>query len=169
MKMAELLADAFGRVHGVVHEVVDGCATEDLVARIDSEANSIAWLVWHLTRIQDDHIAGVAGVAQAYTSLGWAQRFAFPFDVSDTGYAHGPAQVAAVVTDGETLLGYHDAVYQNTLEFVGRLTDGDLDRIVDTNWDPPVTMGVRIVSVISDDLQHAGQAAYVRGILLDRS
>ena len=169
MTSAELLADAFGRVHEVVHEVVDGCSTEDLVVRLDGEANSIAWLVWHLTRVQDDHVAAVAGVEQAYTTKGWAQRFAFPFDVGDTGYSHGSAQVAAVVTDGETLLGYHDVVFDATLRFVRHVTEGDLDRIVDDNWDPPVTMGARLVSVIADDLQHAGQAAYVRGILLDRS
>jgi len=169
MTSAELLADAFGRVHEVVHEVVDGCTAEDLVARLDGEANSIAWLVWHLTRVQDDHVAAVAGGEQAYTAKGWAQRFAFPFDISDTGYSHGSAQVAAVVADGETLLGYHDAVFDATLRFVRHVTDGDLDRIVDDNWDPPVTMGARLVSVIADDLQHAGQAAYVRGILLDRS
>ena len=169
MTSAELLADAFGRVHEVVHEVVDGCTTEDLVVRIDREANSIAWLVWHLTRVQDDHVAAVAGVEQAYTASGWGQRFALPFDATDTGYSHGSAQVAAVVTDGETLLGYHDAVFDATLRFVRNVTDADLDRIVDDNWDPPVTMGARLVSVIADDLQHAGQAAYVRGILLDRS
>ena len=46
------------------------------------------------------------------------------------------------------------------------LTDADLPRVVDERWDPPVTLGVRLVSVISDCLQHAGQAAFVRGILL---
>jgi hypothetical protein len=37
--------------------------------------------------------------------------------------------------------------------------------VVDASWDPPVTLGVRLVSVISDDLQHAGQAAYLRGMI----
>lgn len=169
MTSAELLADAFGRVHGVVHEVVDGSSTEELAVRLEGEANSIAWLVWHLTRVQDDHIAGMAGVEQVYTSGGWAQRFGFPFDVGDIGYGQGSSQVAAVIADGETLIGYFDAVYEATLQFVAQLTDDDLDRVVDEHWDPPVTMGVRLVSVASDTLQHAGQAAYVRGIVLDRS
>jgi hypothetical protein len=36
---------------------------------------------------------------------------------------------------------------------------------VDDYWDPPVTLGVRLVSIISDDLQHVGQAAFIRGVI----
>jgi uncharacterized damage-inducible protein DinB len=165
MTSAELLADAFGRIRDTLHGVVGGLTPEELTVRLGGEANSIAWLVWHLTRIQDDHIAGVAGTDQVWTSSGWAQRFGLPFDVSDTGYSHDTEQVAAVTNDAVTLLGYHDAVHESTLRFLRQATDTDLDRIVDDRWDPPVTLGVRLVSVIADDLQHAGQAAYVRGVL----
>ena len=165
MTSAELLADTFGRIRAVVHQVVEGLTTEDLTSRLDPEANSIAWLVWHLTRVQDDHVADITGEEQVWTGLDWAQRFGLPFDVLDTGYGHGSRETALVVADAATLLGYHDAVCDSTLRFVGHLRDADLDRIVDEDWDPPVTMGVRLVSVVGDDLQHAGQAAYVRGIL----
>jgi hypothetical protein len=166
MTSAQLLADAFGRIQGVVHRVVGGLNQEQLAYRLDAEANSIAWLVWHLTRIQDDHIADAAGTSQVWTSRGWAERFALPFSVADTGYGHGAEQVAAVRIESPDLLtGYHDAVYEQTIDYVGALTDDDLSRIVDRAWDPPVTLGVRLVSVISDDLQHAGQAALVRGVI----
>lgn len=165
MTSAELLKDAFGRVRAVVHDVVEGMTPEEMATRLSATANSIAWLVWHLSRIQDDHVADIAGAEQVWTSLGWAERFGLPFDVWDTGYGHGPAEVAAVKADADLLIGYHDAVYDRTLRFLDTVTDADLDRVVDTNWDPPVTMGVRLVSVISDDLQHAGQAAFGRGLL----
>jgi uncharacterized damage-inducible protein DinB len=165
MTSADLLTDGFGRIHEIVEEVLEGLTTTELTSRLDGEANSIAWLVWHLTRVQDDHIADVAGTDQAWTSSGWAERFALPLEVSDIGYGHGPDQVAAVTADAELLGAYNDAVYDNTLQFVRHVTDADLDRVVDERWDPPVTLGVRLVSVIADDLQHAGQAAYVRGIL----
>ena len=166
MTSAELLVDAFGRIRGVVHRVVDGLTPEQLAFRVDPEANSMAWLVWHLTRIQDDHLADAAGAEQVWTSQGWAARFGLPFDPRDTGYGHRADEVAAVrVSSGELLVGYHDAVHQQTTRYVERLTDADLDRIVDRSWDPPVSLGVRLVSVIADDLQHAGQAAFVRGIL----
>ncbi|MEN3270895.1 DinB family protein, partial [Pseudonocardia sp.] len=77
MTSAELLTDAFGRIRQVVHSAADDLTAEQLAYRIDGTANSIAWLVWHLTRVQDDHIAGVAGIEQVYTSQGWADRFGF--------------------------------------------------------------------------------------------
>jgi len=166
MTSAELLVDAFGRIHEVVHEAVDGLTPEQLGARLDPDANSIAWLVWHLTRIQDDHVADVAGRDQVWTAAGWVERFNLPFDPHAHGYGHTSADVAAVqVESAELLTGYYDAVHDRTIEYVKGLRDADLDRIVDTRWDPPVTLGVRLVSVISDDLQHAGQAAFIRGIL----
>ncbi len=169
MTSAELLADAFGRIPEIVHRVVTGLTPEQLAYRVDPEANSIAWLVWHLTRIQDDHVADVAQVEQVWTAQGWADRFGLPFDPRDTGYGHRSSDIAAVqVASGDLLAGYHDAVHQQTIGYVERLADADLDRIVDRSWDPPVTLGVRLVSVIADDLQHAGQAAFVRGVLQRR-
>jgi Protein of unknown function (DUF664) len=168
MTSAELLVDAVGRIRGVVHRVVDGLTPEQLAFRVDPEANSIAWLVWHLTRIQDDHVAGVAGAEQVWTSQGWVERFGLPFDPRVTGYGHRADEVAAVRVAGELLVGYHDAVHEQTARYVERLGDADLARVVDRSWDPPVTLGVRLVSVIADGLQHAGQAAFVRGILQRR-
>jgi hypothetical protein len=165
MHSADLLADAFGRIREVVHAVVDGLTPEQLAFRVDARANSIAWLVWHLTRIQDDHVAGAVQTEQVWTSQGWAERFALPFGRLATGYGHRADQVAAVRAPGALLVGYHDAVHQQTTRYLLRLGDADLDRVVDRSWDPPVTLGVRLVSVVADDLQHAGQAAFVRGVL----
>jgi uncharacterized damage-inducible protein DinB len=170
MNIAELLADAFGRIHDTVHEAVDGLTPGQLAYRPDNGSNSIAWLVWHLTRIQDDHVADVAGTGQVWVSArsgtSWADRFGLPFAATATGYGHGTEAVAAVqVGSGELLTGYFDEVHQETLDYVAGLADADLDRVVDKAWDPPVTLGVRLVSVISDDLQHAGQAMYLRGII----
>jgi uncharacterized damage-inducible protein DinB len=165
----ELLSDAFGRIHDVVHRVIDGLTVDDLAKRVDDDANSIAWLLWHLTRVQDDHIAEVAGGEQLWTSDGWADRFGLPFSADETGYGQSSSDVGEVSgVSGELLAGYHDAVHERTIRFVEGLDDADLGRVVDTRWDPPVTLGVRLVSVISDDLQHAGQAAFVAGMLKRR-
>lgn len=169
MTSAQLLTDAFGRIREVVHRVVRGLGPDELAYRVDAKANSIAWLIWHLTRIQDDHVAEVAGAPQVWTNDGWAERYGLPFDPADTGYGHTSDEVGMVRVDsGELLTGYHDAVYEQTIGYVSTVTDDDLERIVDRSWDPPVTLGVRLVSVIADDLQHAGQAALVRGLLQGR-
>jgi Protein of unknown function (DUF664) len=166
MASADVLVDAFERIHGVVHQTVDGLTPPQLTARLSGTANSIAWLVWHLTRIQDDHIAGAAGLEQVWTSKGWNARFGLPFDDNETGYGMDGEQVEAVtVSSAELLTGYFDEVHQQTLGYVSRLADSELTRIVDDRWDPPVQLGVRLMSVISDDLQHAGQAAFVRGLV----
>jgi hypothetical protein len=166
MTSAELLVDAFGRIREVVHQVVDRLTAEQLAFRVDADANSIAWLVWHLTRIQDDHVADAALAEQVWTSRGWVERFGLPLDPLATGYGHRAAEVAAVhVESGELLVGYYDAVHQQTIRYVERLNDADLAHIVDRSWDPPVSLGVRLVSVIADNLQHAGQAAFLRGVV----
>ena len=165
MTSADLLVDAFGRIREIVHEVVTGLTPDQLAFRVDGDANSVAWLVWHLTRIQDDHIAGVAETEQIWTSSGWVERFGLPFHPQAHGYGHSSADVAAVRVSAELLIRYYDAVHERTIRFVAGLTDADLPRVVDDYWDPPVTLGVRLVSVISDNLQHAGQAAFIRGVI----
>lgn len=166
MTSTELLGDAFSRIREVVYEAADGLTPEQLAFRPGPGANSIGWLVWHLARVQDDYIAAAAGIEQAWTADGWAERFGLPLPVDATGYGHSSDDVAAVRVSSDSLLtGYYDAVHEQTARFVARLTDSDLAQVVDTRWDPPVTLAVRLISVISDDLQHAGQAAYIRGLI----
>lgn len=165
METRDLLADAFGRIREEVEAALDGLAASALTFRPDPEANPVAWLVWHLTRVQDDHVSEIAGREQAYLEDGWAERLGMPPDPHDTGYGHTREQVGAVRPGGtETLLAYHRAVAERTFAYLRTVDAGELDRIIDDRWDPPVSVGVRLVSVISDCLQHAGQANYVRGI-----
>ncbi|MFJ5105051.1 DinB family protein [Streptomyces sp. NPDC088554] len=162
----DLLVDAFCRIRDTVHEVTEGLSPEELAVRLDDGANSIAWLVWHLTRVQDNHLADAAGTDEVWIAQEWSQRYELPFSRFSTGYGHSPGDVAGVGgMPGELLVAYHDAVHEQTVKYLGTLTDADLDRVVDDAWTPAVTLGVRLVSVLSDDLQHAGQAAFVRGWL----
>jgi uncharacterized damage-inducible protein DinB len=168
MEINELLAELYGRIPDEIHAAVDGLDAEALATIPEPGANSVGWLVWHLTRVQDHHIAELLDEEQLWIVDGWAVRFGVEPDPHDTGYGHTPAQVAAFRPDGpQVLLDYYDAVAARTDAFIGGLTAADLDRVVDRRWDPPVTLGVRLVSVADDDIQHAGQAAYARG-LLDR-
>jgi hypothetical protein len=169
MTPAALLTDHFERIHELYADVVDGLTPEQAHERPGSSStgdgggNSITWLLWHAARIQDDHLAGLTGGEQAWAT--WRDRFGLPLDDWDHGYGHTSEQVDSVrVGDLSLLVDYQDAVHQQTLAYLGGLDDDELDRIVDENWDPPVTVGVRLVSVIGDMLQHLGQAAYVKGL-----
>ncbi|WP_199423082.1 mycothiol transferase [Actinotalea solisilvae] len=163
---AEVLTDAFGRVRDAVHAAVADLSTDDLARPPAPGANTVAWLVWHLTRVQDDHVADAFGGTQVWSDEGWAERLDLPLPRDATGYGARPEDVLAVRAPADLLLGYHDAVHARTVALVAGVGADDLARVVDASWDPPVTLAVRLVSVIEDDLQHAGQAAYVRGLLL---
>jgi hypothetical protein len=159
-----LLLDAFDRIRELVEPVGDD-APEVLTFRPTPEANTIAWLVWHLTRVQDSHIADLAGTAEVWTEGGWVDRFALDLDRSATGYGATPAEVAALdAAPADLLAGYHAEVRQVTVGYLRGVDADELGRIVDEDWDPPVTASARLVSVIGDCLQHLGQAAYLRGL-----
>ncbi|MCD9199428.1 mycothiol transferase [Aeromicrobium wangtongii] len=161
----DVIGDAFTRIGEGVLEVVDGLSPDDLARRITPDANPIGWLVWHLLRVQDDSVADVAGAEQVWHSAEWAQRFALPFEPDATGYGQSREDVSAVRVTADLLVGYARGVTEATHDFLRGVSDDDLDRVVDERWDPPVTLGVRLVSVIADDLKHLGQAEYAKGLL----
>jgi hypothetical protein len=165
MTSSDVLVDAFERIRDAVHPAVNALSLEELAFRPDPESNSIAWLAWHLTRVQDDRVAGLTGREQVWTANGWFDRFGLPLDPSDTGFGHDPATVAVVIADASSLLGYFEDVHSRTLEVLGSLSESDLARVLDATWDPPETVSSRLIAVVVDDLQHVGQAAYVRGIV----
>ncbi len=162
----DIVMDAFARVREAVPRVVDGLTTEELLWRPDPGSNSAAWLLWHLSRIQDDHISELADEEQVWFEQGWVGRFDLPYDPEAVGFGQSAADVAAFrLADPQLLVGYQEAVYNVTAGVVRTLSVEDLHRVVDDRWDPPVTAAVRIVSVIGDITQHLGQAAYVRGLV----
>jgi len=165
MTPGQLLTDALGRVAEGVPAVLDGLDADELAHRPTPDANPVGWLVWHLSRVYDDHVAAVSDQPQVYVEGGYADRFALPFEDGDIGYGHSSEQVAAVQAPAELLAEYAAAVHARMSPWVSALDPVDLDRVVDERWDPPVTLGVRLVSVVGDLTQHLGQAAYVRGLL----
>jgi uncharacterized damage-inducible protein DinB len=164
MDPRDLLVDSFGRIRERYVDVADDLDTETAHWRPEGTGNSIAWLLWHTARVQDDHVVGLSGGQQAWHD-GWSDRLGLPLDRDDIGYGHSSDEVDAVrVEQVEDLVEYHEAVHRLTLVYLDGLDADELDRIVDRNWDPPVTAGVRLVSLVGDCLQHLGQAAYVKGL-----
>jgi uncharacterized damage-inducible protein DinB len=166
MNVSELLNDAFGRLPELVDTAVTDLTPEQLRWAPAPGANPIGWLIWHLTRIEDAHLAELLATGQVYVDGQWAARFGAPADSADVGYGHTPEQVAALRPENvPALVDYFTAVHERAQGYVADLTEDDLDRIVDKAWDPPVTLGARLISILDDAVQHAGQAAYVRGLL----
>jgi uncharacterized protein DUF664 len=166
MELNELLIELFGRVDEEVHTAVDGLGVEALTTAPADGSNPIGWLVWHLTRVQDDHMADLMDSEQVWVTGDWGPRFGVASDASNTGWSHSWDDVMSIRPESsEALLDYYEAVSQPTRRFLATVTAKELDRVVDTRWNPPVTLGVRLVSIADDEIQHAGQANYVRGIL----
>ena len=167
MEPKDLVVDALGRVQETLQRVLDGLTMEQLLHRPSNDTNSIAWLAWHLTRVQDHHMSDLAGRPQAWVSEGWHAKFNMPPEPLNTGTGHTPEQVAALrPPDGETLLAYYDAVYERSKAYLETVTPADLDVVLnEPQYQPMPTVGVRLVSVVNDATQHSGQAAYLKGLI----
>lgn len=166
MDVSALLVELYGRIREHVRQAVEGLGPADLVRSPAPGTNPIGWLVWHLSRVQDHHVAELLDVEQLWVADGWPARFGLGPDPDDTGYGHGPDEVSRVRPESwEALVEYYEAVAQRTGQLLAGLTPAELERVVDRRWDPPVTLGVRLVSIADDDIQHAGQAKYLRGLL----
>jgi len=162
-----LLTDGYGRIVQMLERVLNGLSQDDLNEQPRPDCNSIGWLAWHLTRVQDDHIAGLMGEEQLWISEGWHAKFNRAPERKDIGFGHTSEQVAAFKSpDVETFLGYHHAVLERSQRYISSLSSSDFDReLNEPRFQPLPTVGVRLVSVLGDSLQHVGQAAYVRGLL----
>jgi hypothetical protein len=168
MDPSELLVDLYGRIPGLVRSALDGMAVDDLVHRPEGAGNSVAWLLWHQTRIQDQ-LSDLLCRRQLWETGSFAERFGLAADPGDTGFGHSAAQVASVRPDSHgAVIEYADAVSVRLTGFLEAVDPSDLDRVIDDSYDPPVVLGVRLNSVAGDCLQHCGQAAYVRGLLAER-
>lgn len=160
----EILRDSLTRLIAHVEEITDDLPDEVAFFRPTPAANSISWLIWHSARVQDAQFAHLAGIEQVWFTGDWVARFALDLPRDAHGYGHTAADVGKVRVPADLLAGYYHAVHTMSLAYVASVTAEELSRIVDENWNPPVTASVRLVSIIDDCAQHLGQAAYVRGI-----
>lgn len=168
MDVNELLLELYDRIPEHVRDAADGLIPEELTTAPEPDSNTVGWLIWHLTRVEDHHLSEILDTDQVWQQGDWAARFGLDPDPNNTGYGHRPSDVEAVRPESaDTLIEYYDTVAERTRTYIGQLTPADLAKVIDDRWDPPVTLGVRLVSVADDAIQHAGQAKYVRG-LLDR-
>jgi hypothetical protein len=163
----ELIVDGYDRLPELVEEVLAGVRPADLDCQPRPGCNPLGWTVWHLTRVQDSQIADLLGEADLWTRDGWHAKFGRPPDHDDSGYGHTPAQVRAFRSPSAKIqLDYLRAATDRTKQYLASLGPADLDRELDEPWNqPPSTVGVRIVSVLADCHQHAGEASYIRGLL----
>ena len=171
MEWRELIVDGFERLPDLAEEALAGVRAADLDWPPRPGCNPLGWTVWHLTRVQDGQIADFMGEPDLWTRDGWHRKFDRPADHEDSGYGHTPKQVRAFRSpSAKVQLDYLRAVTERTKEYLAALTPAALDRELDESWyTPRPTVGVRLLSILADCHQHAGEASYIRGLLKARA
>jgi hypothetical protein len=166
MNWKDLLEDGYNRIPAYAEHILNGLAHEDLTWQPHKESNSIGWLVWHLARQMDAQAAALAGQEQLWIKEGWHQKFRRPDDPTDFGFGDTPEDAAAFHPPAkEVMLEYLEHVVDMAVKYFKGLTEKDLDRkLNEPQFQPPPSVGVRLISILDDCIIHAGQAAYVRGL-----
>lgn len=165
MDALDLLRDLTSRPRDAAERLRPDLNPVTLNARPGGHDNSVAWLLWHSGREIDAQLAGLSGEEQLWTAQGYAERFDLGSEGDGIGYGHTPEQARRIlVGDADLLLGYLDATLEAVLAYLDRLTADDLADVIDEEWDPPVTRGARLISIVDDAIQHLAQAAYALGM-----
>ena len=146
-----------------IHQATDGLTDEQLYYRPSSDTNSIAWLIWHLSRWRDKISAAIAGEPQVWASEGWAQRF--NFDPDRTGLGDTLEQVANFAVDRDLILGYASAAHNAIVERVSRMTPEDFDKEIEYMPGSSRPAWRALISVMGDSSEHTGQINYLRGMI----
>jgi hypothetical protein len=167
MEWQQLLSDGYERILSSLERILDGLSPEDLDQQPKPDCNSMGWMAWHLTRGGDAQISALVGEEQLWIKDKWCEKFNRPADPADTGFRHSTEQVAAFKSpEVKIFLDYQRAVLERAKQYFSTLSASDLDRELNEPWFQPLpTVGVRLVSVMVDCLEHVGQIAYVRGLL----
>jgi uncharacterized damage-inducible protein DinB len=168
VEIKDFITNLLGGLPRTLHIALDGITAEQLTYRPGEQSNTIAWLVWHLSRTQDRIVSDLAGREQAWVADGWHGKFGRPANPMDTGMGCAPDEVLSVRPESpRLLLDYYDAVFKRSAQYLQTVTAADLDRLLDPD-NPEMTVGNRLRICILDNTQHAGQAAYLRGLVEGR-
>lgn len=163
MNSIEILTDFAHRPVDAANNL-PALSADQLNAHPGGHPNSIAWLLWHSGREVDVQLSDLTGDEQVW--IKFRDRFELGEPGDAVGLGHTPEQAAEIkVDDQQLLIDYLEATLSALGRYVGKLSETDLGEIIDENWTPPVTRGVRLASIIDDAAVHVGQAAYAAGAL----
>ncbi|MFC7455996.1 DinB family protein [Brachybacterium sp. GCM10030267] len=165
MNGIDILRDAASRPLDAAEALRDKLDAETLNAHVGGHPNSVAWLLWHAGREIDAQLADLADHQELWVSEDFAELTGFGEEGSRVGYGDSAEQARAVTAEEPgPLLEYLSAVTEALLAYLDTLDEDALGDVIDDSWDPPVTRGARLVSIVDDAAQHVGQAAYVVGV-----
>ncbi|MGT2907226.1 mycothiol transferase [Streptococcus dentiloxodontae] len=170
MTYLEMLIDSVNRARERFLRMLDGVTVVEAnafpAAETAAQIKSLTWLAWHTARELDFQVADLASQEPVWFSQGWKEAFHLDLPDDTQDWCHSLEEAQKVqVPNLDILRGYLNAAADMTVAYLNSLDEKSLDDIIDASWNPPVTRGVRLVSVIDDAAMHSGQAIYARRLL----
>jgi hypothetical protein len=166
MELHEMLAVGYSGILRTLDYTLKGLTKEDINWQPKPDCNSIGWMVWHPIRFQDMQISEFMGEEQLWIKDGWYKKWGRKADPKESGGGMTPEDLTKFKSPGAaTVLAYAKAVVERSQKYFPTLKKADLDKILKGGPHKPYpTVGMMLMIILSDSLQHAGQAGYVRGL-----
>jgi hypothetical protein len=156
-----LLFYAAREIRWVTAEATD----EQLHERLTPSANSIAWLIWHLSRWRDHMSAKIMGEPEVWIRDGWTDRFDLP--PTATGLGDSYDRVAAFRPERALLFEYFEAAHAAATDRISRMTPDDLMKPVEYVPNDLRPAWRCLIAMCGDSIQHTGQINFLRGLESD--
>lgn len=151
------------RAYGGVKAACDGLTDEQLWYQLTPDSNSIARLVWHLSRVKDRLTSTITGESEVWAADDWAVQFGL--DLEGTGIGDSPEKVAAFHIGRYPLFGYLDDAHHATMRRLSKITAEQFDQPVVYVLGDSRPVCTALVGTVGDSSQHNGQIAYLRGMI----
>ena len=165
MSVKEFIREAMQLTRKDLLDNIRDLTAEELAWRPAPHSNSIGFLAWHITRVEDGWIQRpIQRKLHLWVADKWAERFGMPEEQRDMGYGYTVEQLQAFKTPSlELLLGYSQAVRDATLAFLDTWDPASDAIEVRAPWGT-MTVATTFQQLIWELNQHGGQIAYVKGI-----
>jgi hypothetical protein len=163
MTVVAFLEASRQEVHDLILRAASDRTDEQFVWRPNPDVNNMAYLLWHLVRIEDITIQTQFRKAPLiYEAEGWADRLGLDPQLRPAGMT--PKQVDAVVYRLDDFLPYAHRVWNNTTEVLKAMQDGDLEQPVKIRELPDVTtVGALFRTVlVGHPWRHLGEILYIK-------
>ena len=163
MEVIELVKISLERSQEYLTRALDGLTQKEAAWSPGPECNSIAFTLWHMTRVEDFFIIRVIqGKTELYEVEGWREKLGTPAKVTGARFTAEELQ-AWPVPKLETLRGYAESVREKTLALLQSVTSEELNAVPKPDRSPE-SVGAIFGRIITEVAMHVGQMAYLRGI-----
>ena len=167
MDLRDFIIRSLEEIQEDLKRSVDGLTKEDLMTQPQPGANHIAFMIWHMTRVEDKLLHNLFQCSpQLWESGKWYERMGLPEDPKSTGFGYTAEQVSCFPSvQPHELMDYVEAVRADTLDYLENIDAASLDEKVTAPPLGEVSIGNLISILVVELAQHVGQIAYVRGLV----